>query len=74
LMRVDADELSNAQNNVADVVGCAFKALGSVDLSQPRKVGLFGLIGKLGDPDISQGLGVLLDLLKGMGACVRSKS
>ncbi|MGC9210280.1 MAG: DUF1641 domain-containing protein, partial [Acidilobus sp.] len=60
--------------NLADIAGCALRSLGSVDLSQPRKIGLFGLISKLGDPDVSQGLGVLLDLLKGLGACIRSKS
>ena len=74
LIRVDSDDLSRAQNNIGDLTGCAFKALGSIDLSQPRRVGLFGLLSKLSDPDISQGLGVLLDILKGMGACVRSKS
>ena len=74
LLRVDSEELSRAQNNIGDLTGCALRALGSVDLSQPRRIGLFGLLSKLSDPDVSQGLGVLLDILKGLGACVRSKS
>jgi len=74
ITRVDADDLSRAQNNLEDLTSCAFKALGSVDLSQPRRIGLFGLLNKLNDPDISQGLGILLDIAKGLGSCVRAKS
>ncbi|MFP3321382.1 MAG: DUF1641 domain-containing protein [Acidilobus sp.] len=74
ITRVDADDLSRAQNNLEDLTSCAFKALGSVDLSQPRRIGLFGLLNKLNDPDISQGLGILFDIAKGLGSCVRAKS
>jgi len=74
ITRVDAVDLSRAQNNLEDLTSCAFKALGSVDLSQPRKVGLIGLLNKLNDPDISQGLGILFDIAKGLGSCVRAKS
>ncbi|MCI4459651.1 MAG: DUF1641 domain-containing protein [Acidilobus sp.] len=74
ITKVDADDLSRAQNNLEDLTSCAFKALGSVDLSQPRRIGLFGLLNKLNDPDISQGLGILLDIAKGLGSCVRAKS
>ena len=74
ITRVDAVDLSRAQNNLEDLTSCAFKALGSVDLSQPRRIGLFGLLNKLNDPDISQGLGILLDIAKGLGSCVRAKS
>jgi len=74
ITNVDADDLSRAQNNLEDLTSCAFKALGSVDLSQPRRIGLFGLLNKLNDPDISQGLGILLDIAKGLGSCVRAKS
>ena len=74
ITRVDADDLSRAQNNLEDLTSCAFKALGSVDLSQPRRIGLIGLLNKLNDPDISQGLGILLDIAKGLGSCVRAKS
>jgi len=74
ITNVDADDLSRAQNNLEDLTSCAFKALGSVDLSQPRRIGLIGLLNKLNDPDISQGLGILFDIAKGMGSCVRAKS
>jgi len=74
ITRVDAVDLSRAQNNLEDLTSCAFKALGSVDLSQPRKIGLIGLLNKLNDPDISQGLGILFDIAKGLGSCVRAKS
>ncbi len=74
ITRVDAVDLSRAQNNLEDLTSCAFKALGSVDLSQPRRIGLIGLLNKLNDPDISQGLGILFDIAKGLGSCVRAKS
>lgn len=74
ITKVEAEDLSRAQNNLEDLTSCAFKALGSVDLSQPRRIGLIGLLNKLNDPDISQGLGILLDIAKGLGSCVRAKS
>jgi uncharacterized protein YjgD (DUF1641 family) len=74
ITKVEAEDLSRAQNNLEDLTSCAFKALGSVDLSQPRRIGLFGLLNKLNDPDISQGLGILFDIAKGLGSCVRAKS
>jgi uncharacterized protein YjgD (DUF1641 family) len=37
-----------------------------VDVTRAQPVGLFGLLGAMGDPDIRQGLGVLLELTKGL--------
>ncbi len=74
ISKVDATDLSNAQNNLTDLSSCAFEALGKVNLSEPKKVGLMGLLRSLNDPDVSQGLGILLDLAKQLGACVRAKA
>jgi len=74
ITRVDADDLSRAQNNLEDLTSCAFKALGSVDLSQPRRIGLFGLLNKLMDPDVQTSLWVILEVAKQLGRCVRESS
>ncbi|MCP4688782.1 MAG: DUF1641 domain-containing protein, partial [Desulfobacterales bacterium] len=40
----------------------------SVDLSRAKGVGLFGMMGAMGDPDVKTGLGVLMELTKGLAA------
>ncbi len=71
--KVDGTQYAKAKMAVEDLTNCAFNALGNVDVSKPRKLGLLGLTRALGDPDVSQGLGILLDIAKGLGACARSK-
>lgn len=71
--KVDGIQYAKAKMAVEDLATCAFNALGDIDVSKPRKLGLMGLMRALGDPDVSQGLGILLDLAKGLGACARSK-
>jgi len=71
--KVDGIQYAKAKMAVEDLTSCAFNALGNVDVSKPRKLGLMGLMRALGDPDVSQGLGILLDIAKGLGACARSK-
>ena len=39
-----------------------------VDLSSAKPVGAWGLLGVLGDPEVKQGLGVLMALTRGMAA------
>jgi len=39
-----------------------------VDLSSARPVGLWGMVGAMGDPDVQKGLGVLMEFTKGLGA------
>jgi uncharacterized protein YjgD (DUF1641 family) len=73
ITNVDTNDLSNAQNNLTDLTSCAMESLGKLDLSKPKSVGLLGLMRSLSDPDVSQGLGILLDIMKQLGACARSK-
>jgi uncharacterized protein YjgD (DUF1641 family) len=37
-----------------------------VDISRAQPVGLWGVIGAMGDKEIQQGLGVLMELTKGL--------
>ena len=39
-----------------------------VDLSTAKSVGAWGLIGALSDPQVKQGMGVLVALIRGLGA------
>jgi uncharacterized protein YjgD (DUF1641 family) len=39
-----------------------------VDVSRARPVGLFGMLGAMGDKEIQEGLGVLMELTKGLAA------
>ena len=40
----------------------------SVDISHAKPVGPMGMFWRLGDPDVKEGMGVLLELSKGLGA------
>ncbi len=74
LARVDAEDLSRAQNNVSDLTGCAFRALGSVDLSEERRPGLLGAVDKLMNSDVQTALWLLLEISKALGRCLREGS
>ncbi|PMP60922.1 MAG: hypothetical protein C0171_01690 [Caldisphaera sp.] len=71
--KVDGVQFAKAKMTVEDLTTCAINAMSSVDITKPRKLGLMGLMRSLGDPDVSQGLGILLDIAKNLGACARSK-
>lgn len=45
-----------------------------MNLTRARPVGVFGLLGAMGDPDIQQGLGVLLELTKGLAGLKKQPS
>ncbi|ESQ26583.1 MAG: hypothetical protein JCHSAcid_02350 [uncultured Acidilobus sp. JCHS] len=74
ITRVDADDLSRAQNNLEDLTSCAFRALGRMDVSEERKLGLLGAADKLMDPDVQTSLWVILEVAKQLGRCVRESS
>jgi len=74
ITRVDADDLSRAQNNLEDLTSCAFKALGRTDVSEERRLGLLGAADKLMDPDVQTSLWVILEVAKQLGRCVRESS
>lgn len=71
--KVDGTQYAKAKMAMEDLTNCAFNALGNIDVSKERKLGLMGLMRALGDPDVAQGLGILIDIAKGLGACARSK-
>jgi Uncharacterized conserved protein len=74
ITRVDADDLSRAQNNLEDLTSCAFTALGRTDVSEERRLGLLGTADKLMDPDVQTSLWVILEVAKQLGRCVRESS
>jgi len=74
ITRVDAVDLSRAQNNLEDLTSCAFTALGRTDVSEERRLGLLGAADKLMDPDVQTSLWVILEVAKQLGRCVRESS
>ena len=49
-----------------DLLGRAAGLPAQVDVSRARPVGMFGLLGAMGDPDLRQGLGIVLELTRGL--------
>ena len=50
------------------LLGLVTKVPGKVDLSQAQEVGIFGMLQALREKEIRQGLGVLLELTRGLSA------
>lgn len=61
LQRLTAPAAIDVLERVADVPA-------RVDLGSARPVGLWGMVGAMGDPDVQKGLGVLMEFTKGLGA------
>jgi len=51
-------------------VVCASKALRQIAENGAPKVGLFGLLNSLRDPEVQKGLGIILTMLRFMGTCM----
>lgn len=50
-----------------DLLDRAAEVPARVDLSRSRPIGMFGMLGAMGDREVQQGLGVLMELTKGLG-------
>ena len=73
LQRVDAEVLSRAQNALSELVSCGVAGLGRADIYEERRLGALGAANMLRDPNVSVALGVLVQVLKAFGSCVRSR-
>lgn len=73
LQRLDAEQLSKAQNSLSDLAACGFTALGRIDLFEPRRLGTLGAGYMMRDPDVGTSLWLAIQVLKGFGSCVRSR-
>jgi uncharacterized protein YjgD (DUF1641 family) len=51
-----------------DLLDRAAELPARVDVARARPVGLFGMLGAMGDKEIQEGLGVLMELTKGLAA------
>jgi len=49
-----------------DLLARAAEIPAGVDVSRAKPVGAFGLLGAMGDPDVKQGMGVLMELTRGL--------
>ncbi len=71
--RVDGAKMAYMKTNTEETVHCAFEGLASTDPVKANKMGMFGLLGALRDPDVQKGLGFVMMLLKNIGACLNAK-
>ena len=61
LKKLTAPEALALLNNAADIPA-------SMDISRAKPVGPLGMFWRLGDPDVKEGMGVLIELSKSLGA------
>ncbi|MCE4609565.1 MAG: DUF1641 domain-containing protein [Desulfurococcales archaeon] len=71
--RVDGAQMASMKENTEETVHCAFQGLATTDPVKANKMGMFGLLGALRDPDVQKGLGFVMMLLKNIGACLNAK-
>ncbi|MEB3773790.1 MAG: DUF1641 domain-containing protein [Desulfurococcales archaeon] len=72
--KVDPDDIINSKKTIEGLTMCAVKALAEAGKTEPKPVGgVFGLMGALRDKDVQVGLGLMIQIAKGLGACYRSK-
>jgi len=64
LKKITAPDAAAFIENAAEIPG-------RVDLSKAGEVGLFGMLGAMGDREVKQGMGILLELTKGLGVLNR---
>jgi len=67
--KLEPAEFAEARRNTEKTVHCLMNGLRRADPAKAPKVGLLGLMGALRDPSIQRGLGLLLELARGLGEC-----
>jgi uncharacterized protein YjgD (DUF1641 family) len=70
IARLEVGEYVDARMNAEKAFYCAFKGLSKADPAGAPRVGLLGMLRWLSDKDVQKGLGFLLMLAKGLGACM----
>ncbi len=71
----ETNELINAKKSIKELSACTLKALASFEAGNIKPVGgILGLLKALGDEDVKMGLGALITLAKGLGACLKAHS
>ncbi len=68
--RIDGSEVASLKMNVEDAGYCVLEALASAKPGETGDVGILGLLKALNDPQVRRGLGYLLAVAKGLGACI----
>ena len=72
--RLEPGDFAEARRNTEKVTACLFNGLKRADPAKAPKVGgIFGLLGVLRDPAVQRGLGLLIELARGLGECVEAE-
>jgi len=72
--RLEPGEFAEARRNTEETIHCLFSGLRRADPAKAPKVGMLGLTSALRDPAVQKGLGLLLEIARGLGECAEAKS
>ncbi len=72
-MNVGPSEFARARRNLEATSECLFAGLSKADPAKAPKPGTFGLLRALGDERVRKGLGILIELARGLGECALEK-
>jgi len=67
--RLEPGDFAQARRNLEETTACLFNGIAHAKLAEAPKPGLLGLLKALGDERVRKGLGVLLELARGLGEC-----
>ncbi|MFB6490077.1 MAG: DUF1641 domain-containing protein [Thermoproteus sp. AZ2] len=67
---MDGVDLNAMGAGMAGGMNCASKALREIAENGAPKIGLWGLLGALSDPQVQKGMGIMITLLKHLGGCM----
>ncbi|MCE4602024.1 MAG: DUF1641 domain-containing protein [Desulfurococcales archaeon] len=73
LDKVDPDDIIDSKQTIEDLTRCTIRSMAEVSRKGVKPVGLTGMLGALRDKDVQVGLGLLIQLAKGLGACYSSR-
>ena len=67
---MDAADLNAMGVAMRGGVTCTSKALRQIAENGASKIGLFGLLSAMRDPEVQNAMGIMITVLKAMGSCV----
>jgi len=71
LYKSEPDDIIGSKKVIEDLTRCTIKSLSKAGSEGVKPVGLTGLIGALRDRDVQVGLGLLIQIARGLGSCYR---
>ncbi len=73
IYKADPDDIIDSKLAIEDLTKCTVKSMAELSRKGAKPVGLLGALGALRDRDVQVGLGILIQIAKGLGACYSKK-